>query len=57
MKKIKIYLDTSKIAQNIPLIQQLEQEGFLNEKGILEYDDEKEEEVKRIHEIYEKLSK
>lgn len=57
MKKLKIYLDTSKIAQNIPLIQQLEQEGFLNEKGILEYDDENEEEVKRIHEIYEQLSK
>lgn len=47
-RQAKLFIKDSKIANSIPLIKQLEQEGLLVD-GVLVYDDENDTELKRIN--------
>ena len=51
-KQMRLFLDTNKIEQNLPLIKALEENGFFNGNGLIEYDDEKD--VELLKSIFDK---
>lgn len=56
-KTIKIMINSSRTEKFIPIIEELEAEGFLLPNGMVEYDDDDNERVKRFNEIIDKLPK
>ncbi len=53
-KQMRLFLDTNKIEQNLPLIKALEENGFFYGNGLIEYDDEKD--VELLKSIFDKYS-